>query len=250
MAESTTLIFVPGAWHGPDYYDPVVERLEAVNYKTDKVHLPSVGPSEYLLNFDADVAQIRSQIERAVDAGQKVVLIVHSYGGLPGSEAIKGLDIKTREKNGLPGGVTHLFYCSSFIIKEGDSLIGAFGGSDLPWFVVSDDKLQVNPADPVGTFYNDLTPAQIETCLADIKPHSYQTMHSPCTYAAWRDVPSTYMYCLQDAAIPIEIQKGMVEGTAGGYDIKTETVDASHSPFLSKPDEVTAAIRRAAGEVV
>ena len=75
-------------------------------------------------------------------------------------------------------------------------------------------------------------------------------MHSPCTYAAWRDVPSTYLYCLQDAAIPIEIQKAMVEGTASGTGIKTETVDASHSPFLSKPDEVTAAIRRAAGEVV
>ncbi|KAF7524878.1 hypothetical protein PCG10_005461 [Penicillium crustosum] len=250
MTESTTILFVPGAWHSPDCYDPVVQRLEAINYKTDKVHLPSVGPAEHHLSFDADVAQIRTQIERAADAGQEVVVVVHSYGGLPANEAIKGLDIKTRQQNGLVGGVTHLFFCTSFIIKEGDSLIGAFGGNDLPWFIVSDDKLEINPADPEKTFYHDCGADQIEASIATLKPHSYQTLHSPCTYAAWKDVPSTYLYCTQDAAIPLVVQQAMVEGTANGTGMKTESVDASHSPFLSKPDEVTAAIRRAAGEVV
>ncbi|KAJ5157959.1 uncharacterized protein N7500_007610 [Penicillium coprophilum] len=250
MTESTTILFVPGAWHSPDCYDPVVQRLEAANYKTDKVYLPSVGPVEHHLSFDADVAQIRTHIERAAEAGQEVVLIVHSYGGLPASEAIKGLDIKTRQQNGLTGGVSHLFFCTSFVIKEGDSLIGAFGGNDLPWFIVSDDKLEVNPANPKKTFYHDCDAVQIETSIAALKPHSYQTLHSPCTYAAWKDVPSTYLYCTEDAAIPLVVQKGMVEGTANGTGMRTESVDASHSPFLSKPDEVTAAIRRAAGEVV
>ncbi|KAJ5968178.1 hypothetical protein N7501_004426 [Penicillium viridicatum] len=82
MAESTTILFVPGAWHSPDCYDSVVQHLEAANYKTDKVHLPSVGPSEHHLSFDADVAQIRIQIERAADARQEVAVVVHSYGSL------------------------------------------------------------------------------------------------------------------------------------------------------------------------
>lgn len=42
----------------------------------------------------------------------------------------------------------------------------------------------------------------------------------------------------------------MVEETAKGYGVRTETVDASHSPFYSQPDQLTAAIRRAAGENV
>ena len=42
----------------------------------------------------------------------------------------------------------------------------------------------------------------------------------------------------------------LLEETAKGTDIKTETVDASHSPFMSMPKETTDAIRRAAGEKV
>jgi hypothetical protein len=248
MTESTTILFVPGAWHSPDCFDPVVQRLEAVNYKTDKVHLPSVDPPKHHLNFDADVTQIRSQIERAADAGQNVVVVVHSYGSLPANEAIKGLDLKTRQQKGLPGGVSHIFFCCSFVIKEGDSLIGAFGGNDLPWFMVSDDKLEVNPDTPDQIFYNDCDATQVECAIAALQPHSYQTFHSPCTYAAWKDVPSTYLYCAQDAAIPIAIQRIMVEETAKGTEMRTDLVDASHSPFLSKPDEVAVAIRRAVGE--
>ena len=33
--------------------------------------------------------------------GQKAVVLVRSYGSLPANEAIKGLDIKSRQQNGL-----------------------------------------------------------------------------------------------------------------------------------------------------
>ncbi|KAJ5766319.1 uncharacterized protein N7511_003935 [Penicillium nucicola] len=250
MAESTTILFVPGAWHNPDSFDPVIERLETAKYKTNKVHLPSVNPPTHFLDFDEDVAHIRKQIEQEVSAGQSVVVVVHSYGALPANEAIQGLDIQTRQKQGLTGGVAHLFFCCSFVIPEGQSLISAFGGSDLPWFRVAEDRLEVNPANPDEVFYNDCSPAQIETAVAALRPHSYKCFHSPCTYAAWKEVPSTYLYCLQDAAIPLAVQKMMVEVTAKGYGMNTETVDASHSPFISQPDGLTAAIRRAAGETI
>ncbi|PYH91405.1 alpha/beta-hydrolase [Aspergillus ellipticus CBS 707.79] len=245
MTDSTTILLVPGAWHSPDCYDPVVEVLEAANYKTEKVHLPSVNPPAHHLDFAPDVAQIRTQIETLADAGQKVLVVVHSYGSLPANEAIKGLDVATRQAQGLPGGVSHLFFCCSFIIPEGSSLISAFGGNDLPWFMVADDRLAVNPATPEAVFYNDCNKAQIDSAIDALRPHSYQTFHSPCTYAAWKEVPSTYLYCLQDTAIPIAIQKTMVEGTAKGHTIFTETVDASHSPFISKPVEVADALKRA-----
>jgi hypothetical protein len=71
-------------------------------------------------------------------------------------------------------------------------------------------------------------------------------MYSKITYAGWRDIPSTYLYCLQDQAIPIEAQRGMV--AESGVQFRTETFDASHSPFLSMPDKVAAAVRKAVGE--
>ena len=39
----------------------------------------------------------------------------------------------------------------------------------------------------------------------------------------------------------------MVEGS--GIKFETVTLDASHSPFLSMPDEVAAVVRKAVGEI-
>ncbi|GKZ24997.1 hypothetical protein AbraIFM66951_000458 [Aspergillus brasiliensis] len=248
MAPLPTIVFVPGAWHSPECYRRVVNQLEAVGYETDLVHPPSVGPTQHLPDFSADVAQIRSHLERLVNAGKKVVLVVHSYGAVPSNEAVKGLDCDSRQRNGQAGGVAHIFFCCSFIIPEGRSLLGAFGGSDLPWFTVSADRLEVNPDRPEEIFYNDMSEEDVRAAIRALKPHSYQAFHSPCTYAAWKDVPSTYLYCAKDAAIPLPLQRTMVEDWAAGYPIRTEFLDASHSPFFSMPNEVTAAIRRAAGE--
>lgn len=174
-------------------------------------------------------------------------MVGHSYGSIPASESIKGLDLKSRQAAGKKGGVSHFFFCAAFIIPEGQTLISAFGGNDLPWFNVSQDKMEINPDTPEKVFYNDLPEADQKAAVAKLMPQSYQVMHSTATYAAWRDVPSTYLYCKQDAAIPLEIQKLMVEGTAQGVPIATEMVDAGHSPFMGKPKDVVDAIRRAAG---
>ncbi|PYI21098.1 alpha/beta-hydrolase [Aspergillus violaceofuscus CBS 115571] len=248
MSDSTTILFVPGAWHSPECFNLVVQKLEAANYTTQKIHLPSVNPPEHYLDFEADVALIRARIEDAIGDGRQVLLVVHSYGGLPANEAIRGLDSKTRHEKGLRGGVSRLFFCCSFVIAEGQSLISAFGGDDLPWFMVSEDRLEVRPATPDQVFYNDCDEQRTASAVAALRPHSYQTFYSPCTYAAWKRVPCTYLYCLRDAAIPIAVQRMMVEGTAKGYGFETETLDASHSPFYSQPEGLSAAIRRAAGE--
>ncbi|KAF7193763.1 putative hydrolase R7 [Pseudocercospora fuligena] len=246
-ADQTTIIFVPGAWHRPQVFLPTTKLLEDAGYNIVLIDLPSVGPPKHLPNMDADVQEIRKNIEKAAEAGQNVVVVGHSYGSIPSSEAIKGLDLKTRQAAGKPGGVTHLFFCAAFIIPEGQTLISAFGGNDLPWFRVSEDKMEVWPEGAAEICYNDLSKEEQDAAVAKLAPQSYQVMHSPVTYAAWRDVPSTYLYCTLDNAIPLQIQKMMVEEIAKGVNISTESVEAGHSPFIGKPKETAEAIRRAAG---
>ncbi|KAJ5355049.1 uncharacterized protein N7496_012261 [Penicillium cataractarum] len=246
MASSTTILFIPGAWHSPQCFDKVIRKLETHGYNTDVVYLPSVGPVIPHSDFSEDVNQVKKQIEIAADAGQRVVVVVHSYGGIPGCEAIRGLDWETRQRQGQPGGVVHLFFCCSFIVPEGKSLISSFGGDDLPWFQVSDDRLLVTPATPKETFYNDMNEIDAKRAAETLEPHSYQTFHSNITFEAWRHVPSTYLYCLKDEAIPLPVQKMMVEEVAKGVNIQTDVVDASHSPFYTAPDHMAAAIKKAA----
>ncbi|OJJ67025.1 hypothetical protein ASPBRDRAFT_187879 [Aspergillus brasiliensis CBS 101740] len=246
MSTSTTVIFIPGAWHNPHCFEKVIQLLQAEGYVTDIVHLPSVDPIQPHLDFSDDVSQIRKQIQVAVEAGQRVIVTVHSYGGLPGCEAIRGFDWGTRQRQGQPGGVVHLFFCCSFIVPAGKSLISSFGGQDLPWFCVSGDRLLVTPATPKTIFYNDMSAPEAESAVQSLRPHSYQTFHSTLSYEAWRHVPSTYLYCLQDEAIPLAVQKMMVEEVAEGVDIHTYTVNTSHSPFYTVPADVADAIGKAA----
>lgn len=243
---ATTILFVPGAWHGPEWFDQVIGKLTAAGYKTDSMRLPSVGPKEHLSNMQPDVDVIRQHILKAADAGQRIVLAMHSYGSVPAMEAAYQLDYKSRQASGRPGGVTHLFFISAFIIPPGASLIAAFGGNPLPWFDISEDQKEVNPIDPEKVFYNDLPPELVKKCVASLRPFSYSCHHSPLTHATWQTIPCTYLKCTLDNAVPTFVQDMMINDIAQGVQIRTETVESSHSPFLSKPDETADAIRRAA----
>ncbi|KAK5942610.1 hypothetical protein PMZ80_005175 [Knufia obscura] len=134
MTPTTTIIFVPDAWHGPECFDKVASTLRTQDYKTDYVHLPSVDPQPTpLKSFDPDVETFRTHIQSAADAAQQIILVMHSYGSIPTCQAVQNLEYTTRQAQNLPGGVTHLFFMAAFIIPAGKILIEAFGGNDLPW---------------------------------------------------------------------------------------------------------------------
>jgi hypothetical protein len=76
-------------------------------------------------------------------------------------------------------------------------------------------------------------------------------MRSPVQYAAWKHVPSTYIFCTEDQALSYETQLGIVErARKEGMLLRTERLEASHSPFLSMPEAVVDVIRRAALEMI
>ncbi|KAG8964984.1 hypothetical protein FRC05_003511 [Tulasnella sp. 425] len=242
-----TIIFVPGAWHEPHVFEPVITILQSQGYKTVPVSLPSVGASPPLDDFQPDVATIRAAIVSSVDAGSEVVLFAHSYGGVPASEAVKGLTKSDVQSQGKSGGVVHFVLCAAFLIPEGvpsiDPEVGPF-----PLYEVVEDGTIINTIDPITTYYNDLPREAAERYAAGLKRQSYKVFASKLTYAAWRHVPTTYLYTEKDVALPIQYQKMMVEGS--GVNITTETFDSGHSAFLAMPEKVADSIRRAAGESV
>lgn len=243
---STTIIFVPGAWHGPEHYSVVGTKLQQAGYDVDFVTHASVGPETHCTSSQADIEVIRQHIRAAVDRGRTVMMVMHPYGGVPTQDAVAGLDYKTRQARGETGGVAHLFFMCSFIIPQGVSLLGAAGGVDPPWWDVSEDKLEVKASNPELVFYNDVPEDLVRSSVASLKPQSYQCFLSPVKVASWQTIPSTYLYCLKDNAIPISVQRMMVEAATREVGFRTETVDTGHSPFHSVPEETVAAIRRAA----
>ncbi len=98
---------------------------------------------------------------------------------------------------------------------------------------------EVNPSNPHDIFYNDLSPSASAPYISALKTHSYLTFASTVTVAPWKTVPSTYILCEKDNAIPVPGQDGMIAAAKQvvpeSFDV-VERCQASHSPFLSVPD--------------
>ena len=57
-----------------------------------------------------DIKHVSHAVEQLADQGQEVLIVVHSRGGLVGSDAAKGLSIADRAKEGKQGGVVGMVY--------------------------------------------------------------------------------------------------------------------------------------------
>lgn len=132
-----TILIVPGAWQLPTSYEPFSDLLNKNGYEAGVVSLPSTGGTELpLTGLPEDIAAIRARLEPLVEAGKEVVLLTHSAGGISGSAALKGLDVKTRKAAGVSGGVARIIYMAAFVVPKGVSLMDMLGGQPLPWMKV------------------------------------------------------------------------------------------------------------------
>jgi pimeloyl-ACP methyl ester carboxylesterase len=68
-----------------------------------------------------DAALIAKVAEELADQGKDVILIGHSYGGVPISQSPKGLVKEERKAQGKPGGIVRLAYMTCLVPTIGQS---------------------------------------------------------------------------------------------------------------------------------
>ncbi|KAF6233053.1 hypothetical protein HO173_008809 [Letharia columbiana] len=130
-----TVVIVQGSFQIPKVYEKLVRGLVAQGYPTIHPQLPSCSNTDSTLfpqlSLVDDALAIRTELIRQIEYdGKTVVLVMHSYGGLVGSEAAtEELSYAKRKAQGLPGGVLHLFLYSAFLLNEGQSVLSTFGES-------------------------------------------------------------------------------------------------------------------------
>jgi pimeloyl-ACP methyl ester carboxylesterase len=249
MASKPTIVIVPGAWHHPAHYAPLTTRLEKAGYDVKALHLPSTGsngsePSN-LGDHTPDVQLVASTIQTVADAGNDVVVVVHSAGGITGSEGTINLSKSERQAAGKSGGVVRMVYICAFAAPEGVGLYHAIGGP-AEWHSIR-EKSSI-PLDPVDHFYHDVDPEVAKQAVEKLGRHSVAAKWSVPTYAAWKHIPSTYMVCEEDRGIPLAAQEAMISAPRANFTV--ERCKSAHSPFLSMPDFTAEVVRRAAGETI
>ncbi|KAH7392808.1 Alpha/beta hydrolase fold-1 [Pyrenochaeta sp. MPI-SDFR-AT-0127] len=225
--------------------ETVTSKLEALGYTVHGRQLPAIGNPNPPKDLSEDIAAVRSMVEEAIGDGNDVVVIPHSWGGVVAGSALVGLGKKEREAEGKKGGVTKAGYMAAFIVPEGVSLMDSLPGV-LDWWDI--DGPHVRATDP-NIFYNDLSESEQKHWQSQLQTHALATFYAKSTGAGWRNIPTDYLVCEDDLAIPAAAQEGMVKAVKeAGADIEITRIKAGHSPFLSKPDETVAWIQKVAGD--
>lgn len=129
--EKPTVVLVHGAWHTPDCWAPVTELLKEHQYPFHTIRLPSTG-GDITTTMPDDAAHIQKTTSKLVANGKEVILVMHSYGGIPGTESAKGLLKKDQQAAQKAGGIVCLVYVAAFLIPVGTSL-ASFLGTMAPW---------------------------------------------------------------------------------------------------------------------
>jgi pimeloyl-ACP methyl ester carboxylesterase len=240
-----TVLLVQGSFQLPAVYAKLVAALETRGHPVVSPKLPSLADGSSNADFVSktladDAVAVAAELNRLIETEQKdVVVLMHSYGGLVGSEAIpETLTRTSRKSRGLTGGVLRLVFVAAFMLAEGQSVLGAFGESpnnDLG----PDGRFSLK--DGAKLLYQDLPDAEAQDWEAKLVSQSYAVQKTELTRAAWRYVSSTYVITENDQVFPPQFQEMMAKN-ANSEVLK---INSGHTPMLSKTEELVDLIEKA-----
>ena len=230
---TATVVLVHGAWHGAWCFERVLDRLADAGIAAIAVDLPGHGADRGSLgDLHTDSARVRAVLDSIEGA---CLLLGHSYGGAVITEA------------GVHPAVRHLVYLTAFALDEGESCMAAAveesaeldlsheGRPNLvEAFVWNDDgTITLTPDGAAACLFQDCDAETTAWAVERLGPQPGVTFGDIPAAIAWRERPSTYVVCTDDAAVHPELQRAMARRC-------TETVEwpTSHSPFLSAPERV------------
>jgi len=199
----------------------------------EAIDLPSHGDDQTPVN-DVTLDTYADAIIDALDKPK--VIVAHSMGGYPVS-----LVAERR-----PDLVERLVYLCAYVPKPDYTLSQMRRLADrqplIPAIRMAEDRksFTFDPALAASCFYSDYSDAQIDYALSRLTPQAVAPNEVQVKLTDhYSQVPRGYIRCLQDGAVPIELQ---VEMTKDWPESDVVDMDTSHSPFFSAPQDLAAHI--------
>ncbi|KAF2967418.1 hypothetical protein GQX73_g6173 [Xylaria multiplex] len=244
-------LLVPGSFAPAPFYDDLVYRVRAHGYDMKALQLATAGlkagegrDTPPATMYD-DAALIAKEVEALADAGREVILVAHSYGGMPATESINGLSVQARKKEGKIGGVVRLAYKTVLVTTLGHSAAEVLPPppADMPpsrqmdengWLHFTDNEYSASIC------FSDLSREEGLYWHRQFSLHSAVSFTNTLTYPGYKDVPVSYLLCEDDLVIPAEIQRNeidMIEKEAGSK-VDVTSIKAGHCPNAGVPEKV------------
>lgn len=245
-----SFVLVSGAWHTALCWDAVASLLRSAGHGAVAVALPSASANRDA-DFAGDVAAVRNAITAETErgGGRDVVVVAHSFGGVVGSSAVKGLAAPAVGR----GRVVGLVLVASGFMPSGISFLDVVGGTPPPFWRIADGFAEfvdgIGPAELRAMFYHDLPAEEGDAWVGRLTKQSVKTMAEggEHVYAGWQDVPCGFLATTEDKSHPIAMQRLAVQmARDAGAEVMVGEVASSHSPMLSRPQQTTDFLLRAA----
>jgi len=255
MGTSTkpTFVLVLGAFHTAAHGQILADALHAKGHPTEAISHPSVGSHAATAAPTADTLNLRQVLEELINEQQRdVVLFCHSYGGIPASQSVNGLERGARAKAGRKGGIVKVIYFSAILTREGESSQQARAAAGIipgGWVDMDrDNRFLIANSEAAAILFHDLPDDQAEHWASKLEPMSTHISATPATNVCWDiDVPKVYIFSKKDRALSLKGQQRMLERVQGNRtgDWETYEMDCGHSPFLSHVEELTEILTKA-----
>ena len=265
------IVLVPGAWLPNEQYTDLLTLLLRSGYSFVMRKLPSVNsatPNDQTVMTDAESIRQYVLIPQ-INSGRDVVLLMHSYGGIPGPVAAVGLSKQELSAQGKPGEIIGIIMLSAFIAGEGLSLLDKLINRQYsPWIrqfvgpasvcvIIFTEEThlsqigtgQLGIADPPYRFYNDLPTQRADILSQSVGLQSQKSFDSPAGAPAWANNTiynnrRLFLKTLLDHVIPPMGQAAFM--ASSGVTWSVQEFEASHCSFISQPKEIAAAVMAAA----
>lgn len=246
-------VLVHGGFHGAWCWSRTIPELEMLGHTAVAVDLPGHGARR---DETATMEGRLDAVLSVVEPGD--VLVGHSGDVLVGHSG-GGFEI-TRAADAAPDLVSHLVYLAAALPLEGRPMHEALAYRDdapdeldydaagMVRYLTIDDDGSMFFADfegPRELFYHDCDDATARWAFAQLCPEiagdtAFEIVAVPRFWAA--SPPRSFIVCEQDRAMP----RWLADVTARRLGVDQLSIDASHSPFLSRPADLAALLAHAA----
>jgi pimeloyl-ACP methyl ester carboxylesterase len=268
-----TVVLVHGFWHGSWCWSLVTEQLAARGIPSVAVDLDGHGlksrspASRWSRPFDpaafaaeqSDLTAITASSAaltlvrqiRVIGGGEPCVVVAHSMGGT----------VATAAAELEPSLFARLVYVTGFAPVNRavtEYLASPENEGEMISALLAADPLAVgatrlDTSDPGRheafreTFYSDVDLPTAQAAISLLEPDSPMGIPAeafPVTAGRYGTVPHAYVICTKDKALPVSLQRRFVaeiDAVSATPTAVTE-LDTAHSPFLSQPTALAAAI--------
>ncbi|KUO18237.1 alpha/beta fold hydrolase [Streptomyces dysideae] len=227
----TNFVLVAGARLGAWAWDEVAAELRSAGHDVHPLTLSGLAEKQGVpAGQQTHVQDIVDEVEH-LDL-RDVVLVGHSYSGIPVGQAAERIGDRLRR----------VVFVDSNVPVDGESFLSGWPSEQVRKEIEENDGFW--PRATAG-YYADqgLTDEQTARIVAGSTPHPGATLTEPAVLAGdLGDLPATYIKCLLDGDEPMPAAAGLLKSERW----ELVEMDTGHWPMFSQPRELARVLRESA----